>query len=191
VEVEALGDGTVEPREFWRLDERAARSRIESASSWLRSTIGEPRSFIAPAWGYSRGTLAAAADIGLTTWQAPAPGPLLDGVQLFETTRDSLAGLSRVDYRFLTALARVGVPPTVVMHGRLLDHRRDTLELPGDAFAGARLAYRPDMFRLPRTTGLRWVGTQELVEALRAHGETELASDGRTIVGPGSSRALA
>ena len=191
VEVEALADGTVEPREFGRLGKEVARSRIERASSWLRAALGEPQSFVAPAWGYSPGTLAAAAEIGLTTWRAPAPGPLLHGLQLFETTRDSLAGLNRVDYRFLSALARVGVPPTVVFHGRLLDHRRDTLELPGDAFACVRLAYRPDLFRIPMTGGLRWVGARELVDALRAHGETELARDGRTVVGPGSSRVLA
>lgn len=191
VEVEALGNGTVEPREFQRLDKEVARSRIENSSSWLSAAIGEPRSFVAPAWGYSTGTLAASAEIGLTTWRAPAPGPLLDGLQLFETTRDSLVGLNRVDYRFLSALARVGVPPTVVLHGRLLDHRRDTLELPGDAFACVRLAHRPDLFRIPTTGGLHWVGAQELVDALRAHGETELARDGRTVVGPGSSRVLA
>jgi peptidoglycan/xylan/chitin deacetylase (PgdA/CDA1 family) len=191
VDVEALGDGTVEPREFRRLDQGVARSRIESASAWLTASIGEPRSFVAPAWGYSPGTLAAAAEFGLPTWRAPAPGPLLDGLQLFETTRESLAGVSRVDYRYLSALAAVGVPPTIVLHGRLLDHRRDTLELPGDAFACVRLVYRPDVFRLPTTGGLRWVGAQELVDALRAHGETELARDGRTVVGPGSSRVLA
>lgn len=191
VEVETLDDGTVEPREFGQLDEDVARSRIESASSWLRATLGEPQSFVAPAWGYSPGTLAAATELGITTWRAPTPGPLLDGVQLFETTRDSLSGLSRVDYRFLSALARVGVPPTIVMHGRLLDHRHDTLEVPGDVLAGVRLAYRPDLFRIPLTGGLRWVGARELVDALRAHGESELAQDGRTVVGPGASRVLA
>ncbi len=191
VDVKALAEGVVEPREFERLSADVARARITSAVSWLREAIGEPESFIAPAWGYSPGTLAASAEAGLPTWRAPRPGPLLDGLEFFETTRDSLLGISRTDYRFLSALARVGVPPTVVFHGRLLDHRRDTLELPGDALACLRLAYRPDLFRLPRVAGVRWVGARELVNALRAHDETALSPDGRTIAGPGSSRVLA
>ena len=191
LDVKAFARGEVEPMEFARLGEPEARRRIEKAADWLSEAIGEPASFIAPAWGYSTGTLAAAAASGLPAWRAPSPGPLLSGRQFFETTRNGLLGVNRVDYRFLSALARVGIPPTVVFHGRLLDHRRATLKLPGDTLAGLRLALRPDLFRIPNVRGLRWVGAQELVEALRAHDETELASDGRTAVGPGLYRVLA
>jgi hypothetical protein len=190
LDVEAFAAGTVEPREFARLGEDEARRTIEKAAGWLREAIGEPESFIAPAWGYSPGALAAAAGSGLPAWCAPCPGPLLSGRQLFETTRNSLAGVNRVDYRFLSALARVGVPPTVVFHGRLLDHRGETLEFPGDAVALLRLALRPDLFRMPGIPGIRWVGARELVQALRAHDETELSSDGVTPVGPAPSRIL-
>ena len=191
LDIEAFSEGAVEATEFARLDEDAARRRIEKAAGWLSEAIGEPESFIAPAWGYSPGTLAAVAESGLPAWCGPRPGPLLSGHQLFETTRDSMQGVSRVDYRFLSALARVGIPPTVVFHGRLLDHRRATLKLPGDTLACLLLALRPDLYRLPRVRGVRWIGARELVEALRAHDETELSSDGATPVGPGSSRVLA
>jgi hypothetical protein len=190
LDVKALARGTVEPREFIRLGEDEARRRIEKASGWLREAIGEPESFIAPAWGYSSGALAAAAGSGLPVWCAPSPGPLIYEQQMFETTRGSLLGVSRVDYRFLAALARIGIPPTVVFHGRLLDHRRMTLKLPGDTLACLRLVLRPDLLRLPNVRGLRWVGARELFEALQAHDETELAPDGVTPVGPGSSRIL-
>lgn len=190
VDVEALAEGTVEPEEFSRLGEDEAYERIENAAGWLREAIGEPQSFIAPAWGYGPGTLAAAARSGLPAWCPPRPGPLLSESKLFETTRDSLVGITGVDYRFLTALARVGVPPTVVFHGRLLDHRHDTLAFPQDVVASARLAIRPDLFRMPRVPGVRWVGARDLVDALRDHDETELGQNGSTVVGPGSSRLL-
>ena len=192
LDVEAYTEGTVEPREFARLGEDEARRRIDKAAGWLREAIGEPESFIAPAWGYSPGALAAAAATGLPAWCAPHPGPLVSGRQMFETTRDSLLGVTRVDYRFLSALATVGIPPTAVFHGRLFDHRRHgTLELPGDAVASLRLAIRPDLFRVPNVPGVRWVGARELFSALRAHDETELGSDGRTAAGPGPSRVVA
>ena len=191
LDVEALAEGTLQPKEFARLGEDEARLRIRKAADWLRGAIGEPESFIAPAWGYSSGALVAASETGLPVWCAPSPGPLRSGQQLFETTRDSLLGVTRVDYRFLSALARVGVPPTVVFHGRLLDNRRGTLELPGDAVACVRLAFRPDLFRVPSVAGVRWVGARELFETLRAHDETELSSDGQTAVGPGLSRVVA
>jgi peptidoglycan/xylan/chitin deacetylase (PgdA/CDA1 family) len=190
LDVEAFTRGEVEPKEFARLGQDEASRRIAKAADWLRRAIGEPASFIAPAWGYSPGTLAAAADSGLPIWQAPRPGPLVSGPEVFETTRDSLQGINRLDYRFLAALARVGLPPTVVLHGRLLDHRRATLDLPGDALACLRLAVHPDLVRIPYVRGLRWVGARELVEALRAHDETELGPDGRSVVGPGLSRVL-
>lgn len=191
LDVEAFASGTVEATEFARLGEEEARRRIEQSLRWLRQAVGEPESFIAPAWGYSPGALAAATATGLPVWRAPAPGPLLSDGQLFETTRDSLEGVSGVDYRFLSALARIGVPPTVVFHGRLLDHRRDTLEFPRDTIASMRLALRPDLVRIPTVPGVRWVGARELVQALRAHDETRLGADLRTVVGPGASHILA
>jgi hypothetical protein len=188
---EALAAGEVEPREFLRLSEEEAGRRLDEALAWARATLGEPASFVAPAWGYSSGTLAAAAERGLPTWCPPEPGPLLHGWQLHETTKESLRGLDRLDYRPLVALASAGVPPTPVLHGRLLDNRPTPLRTPRDALDLARLVVRQDITRIPAVGGVRWVGARELVAALRAHGETELGGDGASAVGPGSSRLLA
>jgi hypothetical protein len=188
---EALAAGEVEPREFLRLSEEEAGRRLDEALSWARAALGEPASFVAPAWGYSSGTLAAAAERGLPTWCPPDPGPLLRGWQLHETTKESLRGLDRLDYRPLAALAGAGLPPTPVLHGRLLDNRPTPLRTPRDALDLARLVVRQDITRIPAVRGVRWVGVRELVAALRAHGETELGADGASAVGPGSSRLLA
>ena len=173
LDTDAHAEGRVEPREFARLDEATAGARLDEALAWLSSRLGPAPTFIAPAWGYSPGTLAAAAARDLPTWLPPEPGPLLAGNGFRETLRDGLPGLHRLDYRPLARLAAAGLPPTVVFHGGLLDHRMDDLRPPRDLWPLARLALRRDLFRIPRIPGVRWVGGGELVDRLRAHDAVE------------------
>jgi peptidoglycan/xylan/chitin deacetylase (PgdA/CDA1 family) len=164
----ALARGEVSAREFALLDAEEAGRRMDEATAWLTSRVGAPASFIAPAWSYGEGTLRAAEARGLPVWLPPAPGPLLEPAGVRETLRAGLQGLHGVDYRALERLAESGLPPVVVLHGRLLDDRlahRDVLAL-------ARLALRRDLARLMRLRGVRWVGTEELVGLLRAHDAT-------------------
>ncbi|HEV3001258.1 MAG TPA: hypothetical protein VGW75_11015, partial [Solirubrobacteraceae bacterium] len=161
--------GRVAPREFLRLDRDEAGRRLDEALAWMRARLGPARSFIAPAWGYSDGALAAAAERGLTTWMPPRPGPLLDGHLLRETLHDGVPGLIGVRYAPLVRLAEAGLPPTVVFHGRMLDDRLPRLRAARDAVALARLARRRDLERIAALRGVRWVGAAELVERLRAH----------------------
>ena len=174
LDTDSLSAGVVEAREFARLSAEEAGRRIDAAVAWLRGTVGEPTSFIAPAWGYSPGTLAAAAERHLPTWREPAAGPLLvRGLDLHETLGDSLRGINGLDYRFLRALAAVGLPPTIVFHGRLLDHRELRAR---HAALLARLFVRREIIRVPAVAGVRWVGAAELIATLRAHDETELGA---------------
>ena len=174
LDTEAWAQGRVEPREFARLSEPEAGGRIDEAMAWLAEHVGPAPTFIAPAWGYSEGTLAAVAARGLPTWLPPVAGPLVDGVGFRETVHDGLPGLHRLDYRPLVRLAAAGLPPTVVFHGGLLDHRLADLRMPRDAWPLARLALRRDLMRIPRVRGVRWVGAGELVAALRAHDSVEV-----------------
>jgi hypothetical protein len=174
-------EGRLDPREFARLDTAEAGRRIDASVGWLREHVGAPGTFVAPAWGYSEGTLEAAGRRGLRTWQPAAPGPLLDATGAIHETLDTgLPGLTGVDYRPLAQLARAGLPPVLVIHGTLLDYRVMNLRLPRDALVAARLAMRRDLLRLLAVRGVRWVRAGELVERLRAHG----ATDGRSGLNP-------
>lgn len=169
LEPAARAEGHVDPREFSRIDAREAGRRLDAATRWLGQTIGAPRSFIAPAWGYGAGALAAASERGLLTWLPPAPGPLLREGWLRETLAIGLPGLHGLNYAPLRRLAAVGVPPTVVFHGQLLDDRLPRLRSGRDVRSAARLAMLPDLPRLARLAGIRWVGAEELAQSLRAH----------------------
>jgi hypothetical protein len=190
LDTDALAAGAVDPREFARLSADEAGRRLDRAMEWLRRCVGEPASFVAPAWAYSPGALAAARERGIPTWKPPQAGPLLDGCDLHETLADSLRGIVGLDYRFLARLAAVGVPPTVVLHGRLLDHRLATLSLGRDMLTLARLFLRRDLARIPRVRGVRWVGTAELVKALAAHAAVHLTGDRVPQEGQAPSRLL-
>jgi hypothetical protein len=159
----------IEPREFARLDADAAGRRLDVATEWLARHIGPARSFVAPAWGYGPGALAAAEARGLQMWLPPDPGPVLRGLRLHETLAVGLPGLHRLDYAPLRRLAAVGLPPTVVFHGRLLDDRLARLRVTRDAVSAARLAWTPDLFRVMRLPGVRWVGAAELTDTLARH----------------------
>lgn len=174
----AREEGRVDPREFAHLDASAAGDRIDAACAWLRHHLGDPRSFVAPAWAYGPGALAAATERALPSWLPPEPAPLLSGLTLHETLAIGLPGLHGVDYTPLQRLAAIGLPPTVVFHGRLLDDRLPRLRSERDLPTALRLAWKRDLERLIGLTGLRWVGASELLEQLRAHDAIE-AEDGK------------
>lgn len=163
-------DGRLDPREFQRLDHATAGRHLDQALEWQSRQLALPRSFVAPAWGYSPGTQAAAADRGLPAWHRAAPEPLLVDGNPRETLigAGGIGGVHGVDYGSLVRMAEAGLPPTPVLHGLSLDDRRAGL-LACDAVATARLAMRRDVLRLPKVRGLQWVGAGELIERLRAH----------------------
>jgi hypothetical protein len=165
----ARAEGRVDAREFADLDESAAGTRLDAACAWLRSHLGEPRSFVAPAWAYGPGARRAASSRGLPSWLPPEPGPLLRDLDLHETLAVGLPGLHGVDYVPLQRLAALGLPPTVVFHGRLLDDRLPRLRSGRDVATAARLARTPDLPRVIGLTGIRWIGVSELLKQLRAH----------------------
>ncbi len=173
----------IDPREFARLDPRQARERIEAALGWASRVLGErPRTFIAPNWGYSTGTLEALAGIGLPAWLPFGFGPLVEGPNARETLVSTVNGIHELDYGPLAALAAAGLPPYVTIHGGLMDARFDGLRGPRHLPALARLALRRDLVRLPGVDGVRWVGAGELMERLRAHDRIEVA--GAEIIAP-------
>lgn len=165
----AYEEGRLKPREFASLDRETAAADLDRALTWMRRELGEPRSFIAPGWGYSEGALAAAAERELPTWLAPHAGPMLDGLRIYESLEDGLWGLSGLDYSPLARLAEVGVPPIVVFHGWLLDGRLANLRQTRDLAAGIRLSRRRDLLRIPHVGGVQWVGASELMDSLAAH----------------------
>jgi hypothetical protein len=177
----ARAEGRIEAREFLNVSRDEAGRLIDEASTWMTERLGPPCSFIAPAWGYSDGALAAAAERGLPTWTPPEPGPPLEGLRLRESLHDGLPGLHRLDYSPLAALAGAGLPPTVVFHGRLLDGRMERLRAKRDALSLARLIRRRDLERIAALEGVRWIGAAELVERLRAHEAIEPREDGPAV----------
>lgn len=174
----------VEPREFARLSLEEAGRRLDAALDWHRSRLGEPRTFVAPAWGYSSGALEAAAERRLPAWHRAAAEPLLVDGNPRETLigAGGLGGVHQLDYGALVRLARVGVPPTPVLHGGLLDDRL-TARLLRDALGYVRLLWRRDALRLPRVAGVRWIGAGELVDRLEAHGGIDPEADPATAAG--------
>lgn len=161
-------------REFGRLDRTETEERLSAALEWQATRIERPETFVAPAWAYGHFALEVSRVLGLTPWLRPEAGPILDRQQLRETLIDAPPGLSRLDYGPLVALARLGLPPTVVTHGALLDARMGDLRPPRDLVPLARLALRRDLFRLPRLSGIRWAGASDYLRMLRAHSQTEL-----------------
>jgi hypothetical protein len=178
----AQARGEIDPREFAHLDAEEAGRRIDAAVAWLGEHVGAPRSFVAPAWAYGRGAVPAATARGLPTWLAPEPGPLLRGTLLHETLATGLPGLHRLDYTPLRRLAAIGLPPTVVFHGRLLDDRLARLRATRDLTGAARLAQRPDLPRIIGLDGVRWLGAAELIEAYERHERIEVR--GAEVVAP-------
>lgn len=190
-DAEASQGRRVEPREFANLDRAEAGRRLDEALAWQRRTFGEPpRTFVAPAWGYSAGALEAAAERRLPAWHRAAAEPLLVAGNPRETLigAGGRGGVHRVDYGSLVRMAAAGLPPTPVLHGGLLDDRltaRVHRDLPGYA----RLLWRRDALRLPAVPGLRWVGAGELVDRLVAHEASALEGE-RAILPDGAEAVL-
>ena len=184
-------EGKIEAREFLRLSEDEAGRRIDAALEWQREHLGEPSTFVAPAWGYSEGALRALAERGLPAWHRAAPGPLIVGGNPRETligAGSPIGGVFKLDYGSLQRLAAAGVPPTPVLHGGLLDDRLAARIL-RDALVYARLWRRRDAARLPAVGGIGWIGAGELVERYRAHGQSEIR-DGRAVLPAGAEAVL-
>lgn len=171
-DTEASTPEKIEPREFLGLDEQEAGRRIDAAVAWQREQLGqEPRTFVAPAWGYSDGALRALEARGLTAWRRAAAAPLIEGGVAHETLIGAghpVGGVFRLDYGSLQRLAQAGIPPTPVLHGGLLDDRTGA-RIVRDALIYARLWHRRDAVRLPEIEGIKWIGAAELVDRYRLH----------------------
>lgn len=177
LDTEELAQGRIEFREFASLSAEEAASHIDRALAWAGRALGEPTSFVAPAWAYGDHGRQAAHARGLTTWSRPVAGPLIDGAEVHETLFGDLPGLRGIDYAPLVALAAAGLPPTVTLHGGLIDGRSARPRRLGDLPTLARLAYRRDLERLPALAGVRWLGATEYTRLLRAHSSTEVVGD--------------
>lgn len=170
LDTEALAQGEIEFREFARLGEDEAGRRIDAVLAWQEEVLGRrPSTFVAPAWGYSEGTLAAAAARSLPTWRRPDPGPLRRGWDVHETIDSAFRGMRGLDYGAFAAMARTGLPPTPVLHGGLFDLRMGQLRAARDLYGLARLFLRRDVVRLPGLKGLRWIGAGAMLDLMRAH----------------------
>ena len=166
----ALARGETEPREFAHLDRQEAGRRLDAVLAWQEGALGRrPATFVAPAWGYSEGTLAAAAERSLHAWRRPEPGPLHHGWDVRETVNSAFRGLRGLDYAAFVAMAKTGLPPTPVLHGGLFDLRLGQLRAARDLLGLARLFFRRDVVRLPALRELRWVGAGAFLDLLRAH----------------------
>lgn len=179
-----LEEGEIEFREFAELDEAEAGSRIDRARKWQAQALGEGATFVAPAWAYSEGALAALGERDLPFFRRCQAGSIYEDRAVFETLISG-KGNYRLDYRPLQALAEVGLPPTVVMHGTVFDRRRASLRLPRDLGAALRLAVGRDIARLPGLNGIDWVGAGSYERALRLHDRVSVRA-GEVIVPAGA-----
>jgi hypothetical protein len=176
---EKMEQGEVDWLEFRSLSRGEAGRRIAAACAWHERALGRrPATFLAPAWGYSDGSLQAAADYGVPAWLPPAPGPLLDGENLRETLDPGLRGMFKLDYSPLARWAAGGMPPTLVFHGGMFDLRTNLLPAARDYLTLARLALKRDIMRVPETAGVKWIGASEYAELLRGHDEIPGSSPG-------------
>jgi hypothetical protein len=197
LDTDAFASGRIEFREFASLSEREAGRRIDAALDWQERVLGRrPETFVAPAWAYSDGALAAAAGRGLPAWRRPELGSLLGDGTVRETVHSGLRGLHSLDYGPFANLASHGLPPTAVLHGGLFDLRMAQIRERRDAPTLARLTLRRDILRLPRVPGVRWIGAGELVRLLEAHdtievrgSEVDVGDAGHAVLlRPGSAR---
>ena len=168
---DALAKGEIDFHEYEPLDADQAMETLREVVAWQRENLGEAPTFVAVDWTYGAGTRYAAARLGLTSWLRPELGPLAEPAAVRETLVGTLDGVAGVDFTPLSALAKAGVPPTVTLHGRSLDRRRETFDLPRDAVSLARAAAKRDIYRLLELDGVRWLGAKEFTETITAHGE--------------------
>jgi hypothetical protein len=167
---EALRRGEVEKEEFARLGAAEAGRRIDAALEWQANVLGQrPNTFVAPAWAYSDGTLAALADRRLPAWLRPAPAPIREYGVVRETVDSAFRGMRGLSLEPLATLAEFGLPPTPVFHGGLFDRRIEQLRASRDVLSAARLFARRDILRLASIQGVRWIGAGELIRLLDTH----------------------
>lgn len=174
----------VEPREFLALDRTEAESRLASAIDWQESVLGRrPGTFVAPGWGYSPGALEAAANLAIPAWRRAAPAALSLGGNPAETLigPGGIGGIRGVRYEPLAQMAALGLPPTPVLHGGLLDDRL-THRVLLDSPHYARLLVKRDALRLPAVGDVEWTGAGELARCLRNHDQAVQAPDGAVLV---------
>ncbi len=179
-----LEQGAVEFREFAKLTEEEAGRRIDAARQWQASVLGEGGTFVAPAWAYSEGALAAAADRGIPCFTRCEPGKTYEPGLISETLMGGL-GIEGLDYSPLTRMAGAGLPPTMVLHGTMIDVRADSIR--AEPVTAARLAIRRDLSRLPSIEGLRWLGASAYADALALH--HRIAVEGNEVILPPGATA--
>jgi hypothetical protein len=184
LDTERLEHGAVEFREFAHLSEEEAGRRIDAAREWQASALGEGGTFVAPAWAYSEGTLAAAASRGIPCFTRCEPGKTYEPGLISETLQGGL-GIEGLDYRPLAGLAALGLPPTLVLHGTMIDARSGGFDLPRELTTALRLFLRRDLSRLPGVKGLSWVGASDFALALARHDEV-VVEEGEVRVPSGS-----
>jgi hypothetical protein len=190
--------GEIDAGEFADLSPEQAGPMLDEALAWLERTVGPAVTFVAPAWKYSEGTVRAAGERGLKVWFPARPGPLLQGTVLYESLGHGLPGLVGCDFGPLRSLTAVGLPLTVVFHGRSLDGRLGTLLAERQYLTLLRLAMRRDISRMCALPFIRWVGAKELIDRLERH--DTITVDGRevraagpaevTLMDRGGSRAV-
>jgi hypothetical protein len=174
-------EGTPNPREFRDVEREEAERRVAYGMAWSERTLGvTPPSYVAPTWAYGPGLLEVLRERELPAWLPVAPGPLADGAFGRETLTSGMEGLVGFDYGPFAAMAAAGLPATVVVHGGLFDLRAGNLRDPRALVTTAQLVRRRDLFRFPWVDGVRWIGSRELLDRLRAHGNVGF-EDGRVV----------
>ena len=188
LDTERLEQGAVEFREFANLSEEEAGRRIDAAREWQAGALGEGGTFVAPAWAYSEGTLAAAERRGIPCFTRCEPGRTFEPGLISETLKGGL-GIEGLDYSPLTRMAAAGLPPTMVLHGTMIDVRAGSFRSPAELVTAARLFLRRDLSRLPSLEGLRWIGASAYAETLALH-DRIVVEDGEASLPPGATARL-
>jgi hypothetical protein len=126
-------EGTLKPREFLSMGAARTRLILEGLAGWLRADFGKTHAgFVAPAWGYRAGITKLAAR-GIFRYIADSSQHLQEGeggglfgtvhdgcVDLFETWRSGMCGISMADRSLFAAYLDAGLPVHVMLHGPLM-----------------------------------------------------------------------
>ena len=155
------------------------RPRVAGERAGRGSTPSSP-----PPGPTARAALAAAARRGLPCFTRCEPGKTYEPGLISETLKGGL-GISGLDYRPLAALAALGLPPTLVLHGTMIDARTGGFDLPRELPTALRLFLRRDLSRLPGVKGLSWVGASDFALTLARHDEV-VVEEGEVRVPSGS-----
>ena len=157
---------------------RARRGRVQGVRPSRRGGGGPPdrrrarggrsrrseglRTFVAPGLGLQRGRPGRGRRAGaFPASPAASRGELYSPGLISETLKGGL-GISGLDYGPLPRLAALGLPPTLVLHGTMIDARTGRSASRKDLPTALRLYLRRDLSRLPAVSGLQWVGAAGL-----------------------------